>query len=223
MAQARVESPDPRFEIGEVIARDEFSQGLGQWRIEAEKGGTVAVQDGALVINVPGGCTVWFERELSGPLLITYDATAVALGGTNDRVSDLNCFWMARDSLSPADLFATPRSGKFSDYDQLRCYYVGLGGNENSTTRFRRYIGESGNRPLRPEHDLAGKEFLLKPNVKQTIALVAAEGFAGFYRDGRRIFGYEDAEPYTRGWFGFRTVASHLRIRAFRVYRLKLR
>ena len=72
-------------------------------------------------------------------------------GGTHDRVSDLNCFWMATDSRSPDDLFATRRSGKFSDYDRLRTYYVGLGDNGNSTTRFRRYIGTQDLRPLLPD------------------------------------------------------------------------
>ena len=213
-------SPDPRFAVGELLASDDFSGDLGQWRTELEKGGTVAARDGKLEIDVPGGCSVWLAQPLEGPLLITFEATAVSAGGPNDRVSDLNCFWMATDARSPADLFATVRSGKFADYDQLRCYYVGHGGNTNTTTRFRRYIGERGNRPLLPEHDLNAKEFLLVPNVAQSIQLVAAGGIIGYYRDGKQIFAYDDPAPYLRGWFAFRTVTSHLTIRHFRVYRL---
>ncbi len=213
-------SPDPRFTVGEVLAIDDFSGDLGRWRPELESGGIVAVRDGALEIDVPGGCSVWFASPLEGPLLIIYAATAVSAGGPNDRVSDLNCFWMATDTRSPGDLLATIRSGKFADYDQLRCYYVGLGGNGNSTTRFRRYIGQTGNRPLLAEHDLSAKEFLLVPNARQTIQLVAAGGTIGYYRDGRQLFAYDDPAPYTRGWFAFRTVASHFEIRHFRVYRL---
>lgn len=213
-------SPDPRFTVGELLASDDFSGDLGRWRPELESGGIVAVRDGALEIDVPGGCSVWFGQPLEGPLLITYEAAAVSTGGPNDRVSDLNCFWMATDTRSLGDLLGTSRSGKFADYDQLRCYYVGLGGNGNSTTRFRRYIGEKGNRPLLPEHDLGAKEFLLVPNALQTIQLVAAGGTIGYYRDGRQLFAYDDPAPYTRGWFAFRTVTSHFEIRHFRVYRL---
>lgn len=213
-------SPDPRFAVGECIISDDFDHGLDAWISELEKGGTVAVREGALEIDVPGGCTVWLKTQLSGRVMISYEATVVSAGGPNDRVSDLNCFWMARDARSPDDILGHARSGKFSDYDQLRCYYVGQGGNSNKTTRFRRYIGESKNRPLLPEHDLSAKEFLLTPNVSQTIQIIAADGVIGYYRDGRRIFAYDDPQPYTSGWFAFRTVTNHLRLKNFRVYRL---
>ncbi len=206
--------------VGEELVRDDFREGLAQWRTELAEGGTVAARDGVLEIDVPAGCSVWLAQPLEGPVLISYEATAVSAGGPNDRVSDLNCFWMADDARSPGDLFATPRTGVFADYDQLRCYYVGFGGNANTTSRFRRYIGERGNRPLRPEHDLSGAENLLVPNSAQRIQIVAAGGVIGFYHNGRRLFAYEDPAPYTRGGFAFRTVKSHLRIRDFRVHRL---
>lgn len=217
---AAVTSPDPRFIVGRELARDDFDFGLGRWCAELEAGGRVEARDGRLEIDVPGGCTVWFVRRFDGPLLITYEATALARGGPHDRVSDLNCFWMATDARSPDDIFATERSGKFSDYDRLRCYYVGLGGNANTTTRFRRYLGEQGNRPLRPEHDLTAPEFHLRANAAQTIGLIAAGSVIEYFRDGRRLFACDDPAPYTRGWFAFRTVDSHLLIRHFRVYRL---
>lgn len=213
-------SPDPRFAVGEELVHDDFRAGLGLWRTELAAGGTVAAADGVLEIDVPGGCSVWLAQPLEGPVLVCYEATAVSAGGPNDRVSDLNCFWMADDARSPGDLFGTKRTGVFADYDQLRCYYVGYGGNTNTTTRFRRYIGERGNRPLLPEHDLAGAENLLVPNAAQRIQLVAAGSTIGFYHNGRRLFAYEDPAPYTRGGFAFRTVQSHLRIRDFHVYRL---
>ena len=45
-------------------------------------------------------------------------------------------------------MFAQARSGAFADYNDLLTYYVGLGGNRNTTTRFRRYIGDPVLRPL---------------------------------------------------------------------------
>lgn len=205
--------------LGELLARDDFQEGARKWRTELEKGGVVAAEGGVLDIDVPGGCTVWWQQELTGPVVIEYEARMIAAGGANDRVSDLNCFWMARDDRSPTDLFATARSGKFPDYDQLRCYYVGYGGNNNTTSRFRRYIGEKGNRPLLPEHDLAAPADLLVPNEWQRVRLVAAGSEIAFYHDDRRVFYYHDPQPYVRGWFAFRTVRSHFQIRNFRVTR----
>lgn len=214
-------SPNPHFTVGELLVQDDFRDGtLARWQAELESGGSVSAREGALDLNVPAGCSLWLKQRLSGPLLIEYRAVAVAKGGPNDRVSDLNCFWMATDSRSPGDLFATTRTGKFADYDPLRCYYGGLGGNSNTTTRFRRYIGEAGNRPLRSEHDLSKPEFLLTPNVSQHIELLAVDGLIEYYRDGRRLFTYNDPNPYREGWFAFRTTKSHLQIREFRVWRL---
>lgn len=213
------------WEVGQLLHDVTFDKAdaIDQWAPELEKGGTVAIEDGKLVIDVPGGCTAWFKAELERPLLIEYDVTVIDAGGANDRVSDLNCFWMARDARNPDDIFAVERSGTFFDYNQLRCYYVGLGGNTNSTTRFRRYIGDQERRPLLPEHDLEAEQYLIKPNVKQTIRLIAADGRTEYWRDDTRIFDYDDPEPYRVGWFAFRTVTNHLEIDRFQVYRLEKR
>src|SRR3954469_598719 len=122
-----------RFAIGEEIHRDDFDHGLDNWSAELQSGGTVTAKESRLEIDVPAGCTVWFKPLLAGPVLIEYDATVIGAGGPNDRASDLNCFWMARDSRSPDDIFNQKRSGKFADYNQLLTYYVGQGGNGNTT------------------------------------------------------------------------------------------
>ena len=110
------------------------------------------------------------------------------------------------------------RTGKFSDYDSLLTYYVGYGGNTNTTTRFRRYDGTPA-RPLLPEHDLRAQSFLLVANRTYHIRLVAREGVAEFWRNGEKIFSLHDPQPLAMGWFAFRTVNSHLVIRGFRVIR----
>lgn len=211
---------DGPFARGELLASDDFDRGLDAWSCELEKGGAVRAHDGAMEIDVPGGCTVWWKQRLDGPLLIEYQATVVKAGGPNDRVSDLNCFWMARDSRSPDDLFATHRTGKFSDYNPLKCYYVGLGGNTNTTTRFRRYVGGSKQRPLLPQNDLRGEADMIVANATQTVRLVAAGSLIQYYRDGRKLFEMNDPEPYTSGWFGIRTTQNHMLVRHFKVYRL---
>ena len=207
--------------LGAVIASDEFKRGLDQWSIELEQPGSVRAADGALDIDVPAGATLWFKQELTAPAAIVFDATAVSAGGPNDRVSDMNTFWMATDKNGPAAPFAQPRSGRFADYNDLLTYYVGLGGNANTTTRFRRYIGDPVDRPLLPEHDLSSPVALLVPNKKQTIMLIAHGSRIEYWRDGVRLLHFDDRAPYTRGWFAIRTVRSHLRIQGLRVHRLQ--
>lgn len=197
---------------------DDFRRGLKQWTLEAEKPAKVSVQDGVLDIDTPAGLTLWFRPELVGPVAVEYQAQAVSAGGPDDRVSDLNAFWMARNADGSSPL-ASPRSGAFADYDTLKTYYVGQGGNGNTSTRFRRYVGRPGDRPLLPQHDHAGADEMLVPNRWQTVRLVADGGLIQYWNDGRKLFELNDAEPYTRGWFGLRTTWSHLRVRRFRVYR----
>lgn len=220
-AEAQATRPSTaQFRVGEVLFKDDFRDGLQQWFMELENGGKVDVLNGELVIDVPAGCTVWFKPLIEGPVMIEYEATVISAGGPNDRVSDLNCFWMARDSRNEKDLPGYKRSGKFADYNQLRCYYVGLGGNGNTTTRFRRYIGDARLRPLLPEHDLSDSKDLITANVSQRLRLVAFNSLIQFYRDDRLVFTMDDPAPYTSGWFGFRTVSNHMLIRHFRVHRL---
>lgn len=209
----------PAWAKGRRLFADDFRRGLDQWVIEAEKPATVIARDGVLDIVTRAGLTVWFKHELVGPVAITYEAQAVSEGGPYDRVSDLNAFWMAREVGGGSPL-SHPRSGAFADYDTLETYYVGQGGNGNTTTRFRRYVGRPGERPLLPQHDHAAPDEMLTPNRWTTVRLVADGNRIEYWSDGRRLFDLDDAAPYRRGWFGLRTTQSHLRIRNFSVHRL---
>ncbi len=196
------------------------ADGQPEWKIEQMAGGTATQRADELVIRDTGGCTAWWSERLVAPVEITYEATVVMAGGKTDRVSDLNCFWMAQDPRSAAAPFAAgqARGGKFSDYDSLLTYYVGYGGNNNSTTRFRRYDGTAA-RPLLPEHDLSDRKVLLEPNRTYRIRLVARDGVAEFYRDGEKIFTFTDPAPLTAGWFAIRTVRSHLVVKNLKITR----
>lgn len=200
--------------------KNEPTADLSQWVVEQMPEGTVKVSDGTLEIEDRDGCTIWYKTRLTAPVEIEYEVTVVSKDGPWDRVSDVNCFWMANEAHVPADAHLTTprkRSGKFSEYDSLLTYYVGMGGNNNTTTRFRRYDGTAA-RPLLAEHDLRGPEVLLTPNATYHIRLVARDGQAEFWRDGKRMFSFKDPEPLKSGWFGIRTVNSHLRIRRFLVH-----
>jgi hypothetical protein len=214
---------DKRLHADKVLYTDDFTHGLGEWRVEMEKPGTVVANDGVLDVDVPAGVTIWFRHELNGPVMIQYEAIVVSAGGPNDRVSDLNSFWMAADPLTPPDLFAQERSGSFAVYNSLRLYYVGLGGNGNTTTRFRRYIGNAGQRPILPQNDISVAQQPsagIVANKAQTITLIADGNLIQYWRDGDKIFEMIDPDPYTKGWFGIRTTKNHMQVRNLRIVRL---
>lgn len=192
------------------------SESLHNWKSELHKPdvSVVKIQDGKLNIDVGGGATIWFKHKLEGDILIEYDVTVINKGGTNDRVSDLNQFWMALDPVN-TNLFT--RDGKFTEYDNLRLYYVGMGGNNNSTTRFRRYPG-GGERPLLAEY--TDPEFLLQPNTDYHIEIICFKGLTQFIVNGEVYFNFRDPDPLVEGNFGFRTVRNHETIDNFKVYRL---
>ena len=201
--------------LGEVLFSDDFSGDLSDWVAE---GGQPQIADGKMEVNTPVGSTIWFKPRLYGNVLIEYDVTVIDQGGANDRVSDLNCFWMATDPDHPDNLFAASedRGGVFPKYDGLNLYYVGYGGNNNTTTRFRRY--HEGERELLAEY--TDDPNLIIPNRKYHIQLVLFDHTAEFWRDGERLFRYADIEPYRQGHFGLRTVKNHLAMENFRVVRV---
>lgn len=212
----------PRSPGARLLHSDDFRSGLGQWRVEAEAPARVVATGGILDVEAPRGLTLWFAPVLEGRIAIDYDVTAVSEGGAYDQVSDVNCFWMATDPRVPSgDVLARTRSGAFGDYDELRMYYAGIGGNRNSTSRFRRYVGERDNRPLLPEHDLSAPAHLLVPNRRCHLRVIADGHRIALLRDGVAMFEYRDPAPYTRGHFGLRTTQSHLRFADFRVWRLE--
>lgn len=208
--------------FGPLLFQDDFRSGLAQWHLEVERPGSITAEQGVLDVDVPAGATLWFKHELQSPVAIVFEVTAVAAGGQYDRVSDLNCFWMARNPDDAAPVYARVRSGKFADYNDMLAYYVGLGGNGNTTTRFRRYIGDPVQRPLLPHHDLSAPDTLLVPNRAQSVTVVANGSDIQYWRDGRLLFQHHDPKPYTSGWFALRTTQSHLRFQRLRVYALAL-
>ncbi|MET3436067.1 hypothetical protein ABIC44_000728 [Sphingomonas sp. 1185] len=186
------------------------------WRIEAEDPAarvTFLGGDG-VEIDTARGLTLWYARRLAMPVRIAFEAKAVAAGGPNDQVSDLNAFWMATDpAVADGSVLAAGRHGRFEDYDALATYYVGIGGNRNTTVRMRRYGGQPGNRPLIGERAPARSRDLLYANRWTRIVLTADHGGISVRRDGRSLFAYRDAAPYRQGWFAFRTTQSHWRLR----------
>lgn len=204
-----------------ILFTDEFENTLDTtiWKVEMVKDpdASVSVQKGKLVIDTPGGVTVWMKKLLTGNIGIEYDWKVIVNGGKNDRLSDLNQFWMANDLHNP-NLFT--RNGVFEAYDSLQLYYVGMGGNTNTTTRFRKYQG-NGQRELLKEY--LDKQHLLIPNHRYHIKITILNGQTSFYVDGKRYFDYQDSSPLTKGYFGFRSTKARHEIEHYQVYQLSNR
>ncbi|MEC5166565.1 hypothetical protein RCH18_002306 [Flavobacterium sp. PL11] len=188
------------------------------WIIEQQPGGKVEFSNNVMEITDAKGCTLWFKHKLSAPITIEYDATVINANGPLDRVSDLNCFWMANDPKNPNDFFkeSKNRQGLFPNYHELTQYYVGYGGHDNTKTRFRRYDGNK-DRPLLPEHDLDDKKFMIVPNKKLHITLIVNKNQVKYLRDGEIIFEIVDKSPYLSGYFGIRTVENHMKIENLKI------
>ncbi|WP_291206778.1 DUF6250 domain-containing protein [Dyadobacter sp.] len=206
---------------GKLLHSDDFTGALDttRWHAEIEpvagRHSEVRTQNGRLILNTAGGVTVWFKPRLEGNIRIEYDWTVLVDSGRNDRLSDLNQFWMATDPLN-ANLFT--RSGKFESYDSLSLYYVGFGGNSNTTTRFRKYLGD-GAKPLLKEYLDAGH--LLKANHTYHIVIAVIDGRTTFSVDGEVLFDYLDPSPLRSGWFGFRSTAARHSIGCLKVWRIE--
>jgi len=204
--------------VAQAMAAGSPTADLSRWVVEQMPGGTVTVRDGALEIRDKAGCTIWWKEKLTAPVEVEFTVTAIHGPSPSDRVSDVNCFWMAQENGSEDAPFSKghARTGRFAEYDSLFTYYVGYGANNNTTTRFRRYDGTA-SRPLLPEHDLRDSRFMLTAGRPVRIRLVARDGMAEYWRDGERILHFKDPHPLEWGWFAFRTVKSHLRITDFLV------
>lgn len=201
---------------GAVIFKENFDSDLSAWVSEfvASPDSRVHIENKKLVIDVAGGATVWLRQPLSGNYRISYSRKVIMNQGKNDRLSDLNQFWMAKDPHSD-NLFT--RTGVFEEYDGLRLYYAGIGGNTNTTSRFRKYMG-TGERVLIT--DLQDHSHLLSANHNYKIDISVYNGCTQLRVDGKVYFSYQDPAPLTEGYFGFRTTQSLQEIDDVSIYRL---
>ncbi|MDR7270703.1 rhamnogalacturonan endolyase [Pelomonas saccharophila] len=215
---AAVADPAAFGERGRLIFSDDFEQAPDSktWvaEIEAKPGSTVNAGNGRLVLDTAGGVTVWLNRRLSGNLLIEYCRRIVMQGGANDRLSDLNQFWMAT---APGGGSPLGRNGVFESYDGLSLYYFGIGGNGNTSTRLRKY--EGGQRTLLQER--LDTDHLLKPNHDYLVQTLVKGGRSAVYVDGQLFFEHRDASPLKQGWFGLRSTWSRQEVSAVRIYALE--
>lgn len=213
-----------------LLFRDDFrSLDPHAWIVEAEpaRAGAKANNDAKadapvyvdrhrLVLDSARGLTVWLNRRLTGHYEIDYTRTVIDGRGPHERVSDMNQFWLARPLPGAAARTPFGRSGRFADYDSLDLFYAGIGGNDNTTTRFRHYDG-SMRRPMLADYTAAS--WLLRGNHRYRIRIVVDGRGTRFYLDGRPCFAAALDAPGD-GYFAFRTTASRQTVSDFSIRRL---
>lgn len=198
------------------------------WTPEAESTDTrISFNGNEVEMWSPKGLTLWYNTPISGDCTIDYDACVVYEEGNNsewNRLSDLNCFWKASDPENLSDIFYNKdkRSGVFMNCYSLQLYYLGYGGNYNSTTRFRRYDGNKAaieDASIRPKilTEYTDAKHLLQPNHWYHVRIECKGNNTRYFMDGECVVDFTDDNPLKEGWFGFRTTKSHTKLRNFRV------
>jgi hypothetical protein len=214
-SQAKIQKEKPLT----LILSDDFDKGLDTSRWISEiaplPDSKVYTKNGKLFLDTKGGVTVWLNKKLTGDIRIEFTRTVLMDTGKNDRLSDLNVFWMATD---PRNLNLFTRNGVFEAYDSLDLYYVGMGGNSNKTTRFRKYHS-NGEKPILQEFN--DKEHLLEANKEYKIAITVKDNTTSFEVNGKTFFSYKDSSILKEGFFGFRSTKSRQTIDDFKVYRIE--
>ena len=195
------------------------------WLVESESPDyRVTFSGDTCEILSPKGLTLWRREQMREGHTVEYEACVVDEGKEGDRLSDLNCFWLASDPAAK-DIWARAkwRGGIFARCYTLQMYYLGYGGNHNTTTRFRRYDGDEAGVEDAARRPAILKEYtdtdhLLKANHWYHVKIESKTGHTRFFIDGECIVDYFDPQPLQSGWFGFRTTLSHTRITNFRHY-----
>lgn len=197
---------------------------LSNW-ISEDSSGKVQITCIGDTIDIvsPDGLSLWYKERLSGDYEISYRVGVVVENGAYDRLSDLNCFWGANDPQYPDDIFARSswRNGVFQNYNTLNLFYVGYGGNENKTTRFREYHGEyygvddARIKPVLKEYTDAAH--LLKPNHWYDIKIRVANGVTTYEMDGEELFRLPLKEGKADGYYALRLWQNHVRLTGFKV------
>ena len=199
----------------------------GMWVAEDESANIkVSLSNDTLNLVVPAGLTYWYNKRLTGNYKISYHISMPMEGCEYDRLSDLNCFWAANDPKHPDDIFSRAqwRNGVFKNYNTLDLFYVGHGGNENTTTRFRRYhaefygIDDSRIKPLIKEY--TDPSHLLEPDKWYHIVILVDDGYTSYSVNGEELFNYKLSAGEGDGYFGLRLLQNHILVTGFHVEQL---
>lgn len=214
---------DSELGTGKFVSGLDSADFNNYWIVESESSDyKVSFKGDTTEIISPKGLTLWRKELFVSPITVEYDARVMDQL-PDDRLSDLNCFWMASDPHVEGGSVMermNERQGIFLNCYSLQLYYLGYGGNHNSTTRFRRYDGnEEGitDADKRPAIlvEYTDSVHLLRPNHWYHIRLENDADTVRYYIDGEKLVEYIDSLPLSQGYFGFRTTLSRTQIANF--------
>ena len=187
---------------------------LKNWTIEDHSDEVKIIVSGdTLEITAPKGLTLWYNQHLTGDYEISYRVKMLMQGGN--------------DPEHPGNLFARSewRNGIFQHYKTLSLFYVGYGGNHNSTTRFRQYFAKTADtsdaiaRPVIKEY--TDKSHLLFPNKWYDIQIRVEKGITTYRINGEELFRLTIKDNEGDGHFGLRLLENHTLFTDFQVKSLK--
>lgn len=185
--------------------------GEENWRVESEPSSPPSITrqeaDGSLYLQARKGMTIWLLRPLSGSYTLSFERT-ILTSSPSCRLSDMNFFWAAHEQNNALPYI---RDGALASYNNLILFYAGIGGNTNTTTRFRWYDG-SGKRQLLQES--TQEKDLLRADHTYHITLTVSKETSTFLIDGKTVFS-QTATPTPAGYFGIRTVGSCQKLNNF--------
>lgn len=199
---------------GTLILEEDFQQfDSRHWRVETEQPqhSRVFTEQGRLIMDTRAGMTVWLQQLLQGAYRIEFLRQVLVAGEANDRLSDMNLFWAAHE---PGSAVLNSRNGVLESYDSLVTYYVGMGGNSNTTTRFRHYDGTI-ERPLLGER--LHTQDLLEAGRIYRIRIDVTAAATQYWVDERLLFSQPLTQLPAPGYFGLRSVWSRQAISRFSV------
>ena len=206
------------------LAQTETSSLLDKWTTEDQSAKMeISASGDTLELVIPKGLTLWYNERLTGNYEISYHISMLVNGGKYDRLSDLNCFWAANDPLHPNVIFTRKewRNGVFANYNTLNLFYVGYGGNQNTSTRFRRYKGEFYGidtekiKPILKEY--SDPSHLLVANQWYHITIRVERDKTTFFVNDEALFSAPLMPKQGDGHFALRLLENHIRFTNFQV------
>lgn len=207
------------------------------------------IKNGKLEVLTPAGCTVWFNKKITGPVCITYKVVVSDHRNTGNIIStrDINNFWMAGEIGNIDNILnGAAYNGKFKTYHTMQGYYVSMGGGNNTTNRMRIYPRVKNNDKCEHlalnHHDgnpdlkiIAGKEYKIQlVAFYDLIQFIVNDELVYELKYGMETTATTDNENYypkaysadnfpvyKEGYFGFRMTRTLHKYYDFKVFKLK--
>lgn len=187
------------------LYQQDFNSVVNRWRYDGR--GRVWVQNGRLQMDATGvESTAWFDQEMYGNLLITYEARILP----PVDAKNINLIFMATGP-DGSDISKMYFSGRYTEYQKIPNYIWTI---TDTHTRLRRNPGFAMVAESRNQNDLP------KANHTYKLAVALWNGTIRSYMDDRLVLTYRDPHPYTQGELAFRSWHTRLWWDNLRVYRI---